>query len=168
MPTANFQINGTFGTTTHLKVSPTKGFTNYSICAWMFLIHYRGTYNSVLSYGNSYEIPDLIFIGTRRLLIQIKEIAWSILIPFPVLEPREGNYSDSGVTISMCERSQDSTKYCLELVLDHAPFEIWKHFCMTVEHTRENNGPNSETIIKGYIDGQLFGTSMLIQTNVLC
>ena len=61
--TANFQINGTFGTTNYLKVAPSKGFTDYSICARLFLIHYRGTYNAVLTYGNTYEIPDLIFIG---------------------------------------------------------------------------------------------------------
>ena len=62
MPVANLQTDGTFSMTTFLEVKPSVGFKDYTICARMFLMHYRGTYNSVVAYGKG-KIPDVIFIG---------------------------------------------------------------------------------------------------------
>ena len=70
-----------------------------------------------------------------------------------MLRTDETHITNSSVTVGLCERSQDLTKNCLNIVLDPAPFDSWTHVCMTVDHSLVGN--HSGALIRGYINGQL-------------
>ena len=66
-PVASFQTNGEFSISTFASARPSIGFQNYTLCVRMFLVHYRGSYNTIIGYGGTGGIPDAIFIGADQI-----------------------------------------------------------------------------------------------------
>ena len=155
MPAANFQIDGTFTESTFMRVKPDIGFTDYTICVRVLLIRLRGSTNAILGYIRA-NVQDAITLGKispeKRDCPMLQD--WpNELISFSDFSTNGTYNSDTSVEVKMCEASKGTSNYCLNIPLDHAPFEVWTHLCMTARHI-----PASETrTLLGYIDGVLRG-----------